>query len=246
MSSLNALRRHLKRVSRPARAKTNAGFFKTGKGEYGEGDVFCGVTMPDIRKIAKQYSGLSLTDLRRLLASKIHEERLLALIILVQRFQTDLNRQSVIYRFYLSQTRRINNWDLVDASAPRIVGEYLNARQRGVLTRLAKSKILWERRIAIVSTFRFIQEGDLRDTFRIAESLLHDPHDLIHKASGWMLREAGKKDVLALRAFLDRHAACMPRTMLRYAVERLPERERKAVLHRSAHSRRAPKRGAPR
>lgn len=225
--SLAAARRDLKRVATPARAKSNAWFFKTGKGEYGEGDQFIGVTMPDIRIVAATHANLSATDIKRLLASKIHEERMLALIILTKQYPS---HPADVYRLYLSNTKRINNWDLVDVSAPRIVGTYLLTRPRAALDRLARSTHLWERRIAIVSTLAFIQKGELDDTFRICERLMNDRHDLMHKACGWMLREAGKKNVIALRRFLDRHASRMPRTMLRYAIERLPQRERRRYL----------------
>jgi 3-methyladenine DNA glycosylase AlkD len=225
--SLTSIRRELKRVATPARAKTNAWFFKTGKGQYGEGDRFIGVTVPQLRTIAKTYRDASLSDLKKLLDSTIHEERLLAVIILTIQFPHEPN---AIYRFYLQQTKRINNWDLVDASAPNIVGAYLLTRPRTVLDRLAQSKYLWEKRIAIVSTLAMIRNGELDDTFRICTRLMDDSHDLIHKACGWMLREAGKKDVTALHRFLKIHAPRMPRTMLRYAIERLPKATRQRYL----------------
>lgn len=222
--SLAALRRDLKRVSTPARAKVNAWFFKTGKGEYGEGDVFMGISMPDLRMVVKKYHDLPLRDVERLLASTIHEERMAGLVILTQQYARNPDS---IYRFYLSHTDRISNWDLVDVSAPNIVGEHLLTRPRAILNRLAHSKNLWERRIAIVSTLRLIRNGELDDAFRIAKILLTDRHDLTHKATGWMLREAGKKDLLALRRFLRLHAGHMPRMMLRYAIERMVRAEQK-------------------
>jgi 3-methyladenine DNA glycosylase AlkD len=225
--SLAALRRDLERVATPARAKTNAWFFKTGKGQYGEGDQFIGITVPELRKIAKQYSNLALPGIHNLLASKIHEERLCALLILIYRFK---RKPDEVYRFYLARTSRINNWDLVDVSAPNIVGAYLLTRPRKALDHLARSKLLWDRRIAIVSTLAFIRNGELEDTFRITEILMDDQHDLIQKACGWMLRETGKKDVDALQHFLKFHAAHMPRTTLRYAIERLSPAKRARYL----------------
>lgn len=228
MTPLARLRANLKRVATPARAEVSQRFFKTGKGEYGEGDVFIGVTVPACRVIAKKYADLSLADIKRLLASKIHEERLMALIILTEQYRK--NPSEALYRFYLAQTKHINNWDLVDTSAYRIVGEHLLHRSRAILDRLARSRNMWERRIAIVSTFRFMQQREVSDTFRIAKKLLQDPHDLMHKATCWMLREAGKKDLTALRHFLQMYAGRMPRTMLRYAIERMSPTERQKWL----------------
>jgi 3-methyladenine DNA glycosylase AlkD len=227
MPALAAARRDLKRVSTLARAKTNAWFFKTGKGEYGEGDRFIGVTVPQTRAIAQKYPDLPLSDVARLLASKIHEERLLGVIILTKQYA---GHPTEIYRFYLAHAARINNWDLVDASAPNIVGTHLLNRSRSILDRLARSRNLWERRIAIVATWTFIRHGQLDDTFRITEQLMGDTHDLIHKACGWMLREAGKKDEKVLKRFLDQYVARMPRTMLRYAIERLPKPAQRRYL----------------
>ena len=207
-------------------------FFKTGKGQYGEGDVFIGVTVPHQRKIAKQFSALPLSESQKLLASKIHEHRLTALTILVSQYKKgDAKVQETIFRFYLKNISRVNNWDLVDCSCRDIVGDHLQKGDRKLLYRLAKSKNLWERRIAIVSTWAYIRRGELKDTFAIAEVLLNDTHDLIHKAVGWMLREAGKRDEKALHAFLSTHVKAMPRTALRYAIERFPESVRKAYLH---------------
>jgi len=217
----------------PARARILQGFFKTGPGEYGEGDVFLGITVPELRKIAKVYGQLPRSEIQKLLYSPIHEARVLALMILVLHFLREDGRgQDSIYRFYLRLTARINNWDLVDLSAPTIVGAYLAQRDKRPLLRLTKSKNLWERRIAILATFYFIRAGEFGWTLRLAQQLLHDPHELIHKAVGWMLREVGKRDQAALRMFLDRHHPGMPRVMLRYAIERLPERIRKHYLTR--------------
>ncbi len=206
-------------------------FFKTGPGEYGEGDVFLGVRVPAIRRVARLCGGLSLGEIRALLHSRYHEERLLALLTMVRRFEKgdDALRQR-LFGFYLRETRFINNWDLVDLSAPQIVGGWLSRRDRSVLRTLAASADLWERRIAVLATFAFIRAGEFGETLALCERLISDPHDLMHKACGWMLREVGKRSVETLRRFLRAHAGRLPRTMLRYAIERLPEPERKAWL----------------
>lgn len=225
------LREELQKRIVPGRAETLVRFFKTGPGEYGEGDRFLGIDMPGIRAVVKRDDGKS--DVRGLLHSPWHEERLLALLILVRRFQSgNTTAKKAVFDFYLSETSWINNWDLVDVSAYHIVGAWLLDRPRPILRRLASSESLWERRIAIVSTWAFIRTGDLAETFRLAEKLLGDPEDLMHKACGWMLREAGKRDVAALERFLDAHVSEMPRTMLRYAIEKLPEKRRKQYLAR--------------
>jgi 3-methyladenine DNA glycosylase AlkD len=205
------------------RAKFHLRFFKTAPGEYGEGDRFLGIRVPDLRRVAREFRSLSLKDVEKLLASRWHEERLLALVILVDQYErgSDAEREA-IYRLYLASTDRINNWDLVDASAPQIVGAHLLHRDRRVLYRLAKSRSVWERRIAIIATARFIRSGQFDDTFAIVAGLLDDEHDLIHKAAGWMLREIGKRNREAEERFLRKHASRMPRTMLRYAIERFP------------------------
>ncbi len=200
------------------RAIVSSRFFKTGKLEYGEGDFFLGVTVPDSRKIAKKYASISLTDVQELLSSRIHEERLTALLILSQKYKT--NKKEIV-DFYLKNLLYVNNWDLVDTSAYKLLGDYLLTQHRSVLYELVRSANVWERRIAIVSTFAFIRVGDFSDTVRICELLLGDKHDLIQKACGWMLREVGKKDEGTLIRFLDKNYRWMPRTMLRYAVERL-------------------------
>lgn len=221
----------LKRLADPRKAKILRGFFKTGPGEYGEGDVFLGITVPVLRQVAKQYRDLSLSEIRKLIRSAIHEERLLALILMVNRFDRAAEpERGALFRCYLASTRFINNWDLVDLSAPNIVGAYLLERDRGILARLARSRNLWERRIAMVATHAFIRRKEFGDTFRVARILLRDRHDLIHKATGWMLREVGKRDAAAEEAFLRRHGRVMPRTMLRYAIERFPETCRRRYL----------------
>jgi 3-methyladenine DNA glycosylase AlkD len=224
---------HLRSLANPDHAKTLSWFFKTGPGQYGEGDVFAGLKVPALRQLAKEYRTLPLAEVECLLHSKIHEERLLSLIILVsQAAKADDATRKAIYELYLANTKWINNWDLVDLSAPQVVGVYLERRNRKKLYQLAKSKSLWERRISIVSTFHFIRQKDFGDTLSIAETLLDDREDLIHKASGWMLREVGKRDLPILEGFLDQHFRDMPRTMLRYSIERFPEVKRLGYLKR--------------
>lgn len=205
-------------------------FFKTGVGEYGEGDVLIGVRVPGCRRVARAHRDLSLDGAVELLASAVHEERLVALLIMVERYRRDPASHESVYDSYLANTGRIDNWDLVDVSCRDIVGLHLLERSRAPLRELAGSGSVWERRIAIVSTYAFIREGQLDDTFAIAELLLDDRHDLIHKATGWMLREAGKRDEPRLIAWLDEQAATMPRTMLRYAIERLGEPDRRRLM----------------
>lgn len=231
MTSLTSLKQALNDQADPIRAKHSQRFFKTGPGEYGEGDKFLGITNPVLRTVAKRYRDLNLDDIETLLNNKIHEYRLIALFILVDQFRRAEHAQrQQIYKFYLKNAKQVNNWDLVDSSAHKIVGWYLEDKDRAILYKLAKSKNLWERRISIIATFWFTRLGQLDDAIKIAELLLTDDHDLIHKAVGWMLREVGKKDIGVLRNFLDEHAAEMPRTMLRYAIEKLPEKERRAYL----------------
>ncbi len=209
-------------------------FFKTGKGEYGEGDRFLGIRVPVLRQHVRQYRDVELEEVIELLTSKFHEERLFALLLLVEKFKRGNDRdRSWIYRRYLASTPYINNWDLVDSSADKIVGVYLEPRSRRPLYKLAKSKLLWERRIAIIATFHFIRQYDFIDTLALCELLLHDKEDLIHKAAGWMLREIGKRDIGAEKLFLDRFHKLMPRTMLRYAIERFHEADRRAYLEGS-------------
>ena len=228
---LDRIRQHLHALASPATAAISQSYFKTGPGEYGEGDRFIGIRVPVLRNLAREFGGISLAELLELLRSPIHEERLLALVILANKFeQAEAAEQGRIYRLYLKHARFINNWDLVDISAPQIVGGHLEARPRAVLFRLARSGMLWERRIAVLATLHYIRRGDHAATLRLARMLLRDPHDLMHKAVGWMLREVGKRDVAVLRAFLQQHAGQMPRTMLRYAIEKFSARERQRYL----------------
>jgi 3-methyladenine DNA glycosylase AlkD len=226
-----ALERELAAATDPKRAEVSAWFFKTRKGEYGEGDRFIGITVPLQRKIARRYRGLSFADIARLLASRTHEHRFVALAILVAQYEqaTDSEREQIV-QFYLEHTDRINNWDLVDASAPYIIGEQIRTRSRDLLERLAASGNLWERRIAIISTLALIKQGEIEDTFRISEKLLHDSHDLIQKAVDWALRETGKVSRPALLEFLREHYASMSRTTLRYAIEHFSPEQRKRML----------------
>ena len=208
-------------------------FFKTGKGQYGEGDKFLGVVVPNTRQVAKQHKHEPFGVMAALLQSEWHECRLCALLMLVERFKkSDEKGKKEIYDFYLSQTGRINNWDLVDLSAPGIVGEYLKDKLRKDLYRLADSPLLWDQRIAVVSTYTLIKNGDFIDILALSERLLHHKHDLMQKAVGWMLREMGKRDKDLLVQFLEKHFRTMPRTMLRYAIEKFPEEERKEFMKR--------------
>ena len=234
-SIARAAQQRLREFADPKQAAILARFFKTGPGQYGEGDRFIGIKVPVTRKVAREFKNLPLAEIECLLRSEIHEERLLALVILAGQFEKgDDDARRLIYDAYLANTGRINNWDLVDLSAPQIVGGYLETRSRKPLDRLAKSASLWERRISILATFWFIRRGDFADALRIAKDLLGDREDLIHKAVGWMLREVGKRDAAVLEAFLDNHCRRMPRTMLRYAIERLPEKKRQAYLSGTA------------
>jgi len=227
--------RELKALAKPSRAFESQRFFKTGIGQYGEGDVFLGLTVPEVRVIARKYKNLSLSEIEELTKSPFHEFRLCGLIILNLQFQgtKDFKIQKKIFDFYLRQAKaqRINNWDLVDVSAP-IIGKYLTeeADPYPLLMKLARSKSLWERRISIIFTFAFIRAEELDPTIEISKALIKDEHDLIHKAVGWMLREAGKRDGRLLREFLNENASQMPRTMLRYSIEKFPEAERERWL----------------
>jgi len=225
----------LKKLANPTKAVGVARFFKTGKGEYGEGDVFLGIAVPQIRIVAKQCKDLSLKEIEKLLQSKIHEERLLGLIILVNQFKkADEDKQKQIFDLYLSNTKYINNWDLVDCSAEYIIGGYLVNRSKTILKKLAQSTSIWKKRIAIMATFQFIKQKQHEHTFIIAKILLKDDRDLIHKAVGWMLREVGKRISEAIEeTFLQQHYQQMPRTMLRYAIERFEEKKRKKYLNGS-------------
>lgn len=240
MSTLASLRRDLTRLTNPPKAAFLQGFFKTGPGQYAEGDRFRGITVPELRKLAKAHREASFDDAATLLESPWHEDRLIALFLLIDRYAAGTPAaRHAIHRLYLSRIAdSVNNWDLVDSSAPQLVGFHLaeygsGARGDGdtsLLDKLAREKNLWRRRVAIVSTLHFIRKQRFGETLRISEALLGDREDLIHKATGWMLREMGKKDVAPLRAFLERHAATMPRTMLRYAIEKFPEKTRREYL----------------
>jgi len=226
-----SIRKELRRLADREIAEHSQRFFKTGKGQYGEGDRFLGIRVPALRKIARQYREVSVEEACRLLESPFHEERLLALFLLVGLFsKADDERRRAIYELYLANTRFINNWDLVDCSAEHVVGAYLRQRDRQPLYDLAASNSLWARRISIMSTFHFIKHGEFADTLRIAEILLADKEDLIHKAVGWMLREVGKRDAGTEEEFLKKHCRQMPRTMLRYAIEKFPALKRQRYL----------------
>ena len=232
MNTVDIIRKEIKRLADPEKAKIQQRFFKTGPGQYGEGDVFWGITVPVIRKLVRRHRDISIAEASELLRSPVHEERLLALLILVEKARRgdDATRKR-IYGLYLKNTRFINNWDLVDLSAEHIVGAYLDGADRGPLFRLARSGSLWERRIAILATFHDIRRGIPDHTLALADVLVGDRHDLIHKAVGWMLREVGKRcSADTLRDFLRPRYRSMPRTMLRYAIERFPEEERKGYL----------------
>lgn len=229
--TVKAIQQTLRQMANPEIAAHSLRFFKTGKGQYGEGDVFLGIRVPDLRKTARSFNGAPLSVCAGLLASPYHEERLFALILMVDRFlKAGADDQAAIYHLYRDHVRCVNNWDLVDLSAPGIVGGYFAGRDTGPLVDLAKSPVLWERRISMVATFGFIRRGDLGLTFRIAEILLNDHEDLIRKAVGWMLRETGKREPAALEAFLKPRYNIMPRTMLRYAIEKLDTETRQGYL----------------
>ena len=224
---INNLRSDLKKSSNKNKAKVLQRFFKTGKGEYGEGDIFIGVTVPNIRNTAKKYYNIDFNNIKELLSSKIHEERLCAVLILVENFK---NNDKEIFDFYINNLKFVNNWDLVDLSADKIMGRYLFDKPKDLLFKLARSNNLWERRISIISTFYFIKNNDFEDTLNISELLLKDKEDLIHKAIGWMLREIGKRDLKIEEEFLRKHYKKMPRTMLRYSIEKFDEKKRKDYL----------------
>ncbi len=230
---LNTLKKELQEASNLKQAELLQRFFKTGKGQYGEGDIFLGIKVPVQRKVAKKYTELNLSEIQELLNNKIHEYRLVALLILIDKFKKakkDGFKKKQIFEFYLKNTRNINNWDLVDLSAPNIVGEFIQKENADILKELAKSENLWERRISIISTATFIKKRNFGETLVIADLLIQDSHDLIHKAVGWMLREVGKKNQNVLELFLLPRYKTMPRTMLRYAIEKFPEEKRKKYL----------------
>jgi len=230
----NTIIRELKKLANPIKVKVFLKFFKTGKGQYGEGDKFLGLTVPQVRQIAKQFAAqTTLDDIHKLLQNSYHEVRLLALIIMTYQYhKLEENAKYTYYRFYLDHSHRINNWDLVDLSAPKIAGAWLlkNKADRVILDQLVKSSNLWRRRIAVLTTYPMIKAGEFAEILDLAQKLLTDKQDLMHKAVGWMLREAGKKDLGVLVRFLDQNATQMPRTMLRYAIEKLPEKTRRMYL----------------
>ena len=236
---LNQIKSDLSQLSNPEQATKLSRFFKTGKGQYGEGDIFLGIPVPKQRKVAKKYFNLPLNDLQELLKSEIHEHRLTALLILLAKYEKkDNSSKDEIFSFYLKNTENINNWDLVDLTAPKIVGDYLFNKEKSILFKLAKSNNLWERRIAVLSTFGFIRKNSFKDALSIAELLLHDKHDLIHKAVGWMLREIGKRDQEIEEQFLRKYNVQMPRVMLRYAIEKFDKKKRKFYLIQRSHQKR--------
>ncbi|MEI6587429.1 MAG: DNA alkylation repair protein [Candidatus Moraniibacteriota bacterium] len=222
----------LEKLKNPAKAKILAGFFKTGKGEYGEGDIFWGIVVPKQRIVARKYfQEVNFVDLQYLLRQKVHELRFMAIAILVMKYQNgDLKERGRIASFYLRNLKRVNNWDLVDLSAPQILGDYFFEKDKAALYKLIGSENIWVRRVAMLSTFGFIKKGDFADALKIARFLLFDEHDLIHKAVGWMLREIGKRDRKVEVAFLDKFAPRMPRTTLRYAIEKFDQKEREKYL----------------
>ena len=225
------IQKRLKKLGNKKYAAISQRFFKTGPGEYGEGDVFIGIRVPVLRKLVKEYSELSVEHAAVLLRSQIHEERLFALLLLVRLFSKgDDVRRTIIYDTYLENTAFVNNWDLVDSSAEHIVGAYLMDRSKAVLYRLAESEDMWERRISIISTFHFIKRHEFSETLKVLKMLLFDRQDLIHKATGWMLREIGKRQLQTEESFLKVHYKKMPRTMLRYAIEKFPEQKRQRYL----------------
>ncbi len=229
---LSRAERAIQKARNPKKALVLQRFFKTRPGEYGAGDVFLGLTVPVSRKIARTYRALSFTDIHTLLASPVHEKRLIALLILVDRYQHgDAQMQKTVFDFYLKHIARVNNWDLVDTSADKIIGAQLFKSSSAPLLTFARSKNIWERRIAILSTFYFIRQNIFEPTIAIVEFLLQDTHDLIHKACGWMLREVGKRDKSAVLDFLREHKDHMPRTMLRYAIERFTPAEKKRLMY---------------
>lgn len=230
------IKKALNSLANPNKALLLKRYFKTGKGQYGYGDKFLGITVPQQRKIAKQYQDIELVELEKLLSSKIHEHRFTALEILIFKYEkSNLKDKAKLVSFYLKNKKYINNWDLVDTSAPYILGSYLLDKDRSILYKLADSKNIWERRVAIVSTFAFIRNNDFKDSLDLSKKFLSDKHDLIHKATGWMLREIGKRSVYTLEDFLNNYSEIMPRMMLGYAIERLPEEKRK-FYRRKGHT----------
>jgi 3-methyladenine DNA glycosylase AlkD len=230
---LSQLKKDLNKLKNRQKATVLKRFFKTGKGEYGEGDIFLGIIVPKQREISKKYADIDLEYLQKLLSSKIHEYRLVSLLILVQKYKkaADLEKKKIV-DFYLKNTKNINNWDLVDLSAHKILGEYYLKKNKKILYKLAQSKNIWERRIAVITTFEFIRNNQFAESLKIAEMLMSDQHDLIHKAVGWMLREIGKRNQKIEEKFLMKYYKNMPRTMLRYAIERFSDKKREYYMKR--------------
>jgi len=234
-TTIEHLKQTLKSHACPQAASQLRRFFKTGKGEYSEHEQFLGIKVPTLRQFAKRYQHLSLTELGTVISSPLHEERFLALLILINQYKTSNHKktQKTLYQFYINNKQFVNNWDLVDLSAPAIIGVHLYNKNRSLLKKLAQQNNLWDRRIAIVATWHFIRHDDFDDTLELAHLLLTDEEDLIHKAVGWMLREVGKRNQDLLEQFITRHYDALPRTTLRYAIERFPENQRKKMLKRT-------------
>ena len=230
---LKKIKEDLEKAANPEKVEIYQRFFKTGKGEYGEGDIFIGLTVPKQREIAKKYIGLDLEDVKKLLSDKVHEYRLTGFLILVYKFEkADEKEKNNIVEFYLKNIKSANNWDLIDCVADKILGNYLIDKDKKILYDLAKTDNLWKKRIAIISTFEFIKNNQFEDTLKISEILLKDKHDLIHKAVGWMLREVGKRDMKTEEAFLKKYYKTMPRTMLRYAIEKFDSKKKAFYMNR--------------
>ncbi len=233
MAQLTAPQIELRKFATQSRAEVQQRFFKTGPGEYGHGDIFIGVTVPDTRAVCKKFSNIELSEIEKILKSEIHEDRLLGLLFVVQKYQKARaqSEKLKILNFYLKNKDRINNWDLVDVTVHKIVGEFaLEFDQQKIIQKLSKSKRHWDKRMAVISTYAFIRKGKVNLTYSLAEKFLNETEDLMHKATGWMLREAGKKNPNRLRDFLKKHGKKMPRTMLRYSIEKFSEAERKKIL----------------
>lgn len=228
---MTQIEKDLRKVADREKIPIYQNFFKTGKGEYGEGDIFLGVTVPNTREVAVKHKDISLSVVLKSLNSRYHEERLCSLLILVQKYEKgDEKTKKEVVNFYLKNTKKVNGWDLVDLSSYKILGDWLLDKDRKILYKLAKSKNLWEKRIAMITTLAFIKQGEVKDTIKISDILMKDSHDLIHKAVGWMLREAHKKEPKKLEAYIRKNKLKMPRTMLRYAIERYPKKLRKEMM----------------
>ncbi len=231
MTNLQSIKKDIKKLANKKKKGVYQKFFKTGKGDYGEGDVFLGLTTPQSKDIARKYSDLTLKDIQILLNSKVHEHRSIALMILILQYKKEgEKKRKSIFNFYMKNYNNINNWDLVDYSAHKIAGSYLIDKNKKILYDFAKSNHLWKKRIAMITCMHFIKNNEFVDTLKIARILLHDKHDLIHKAVGWMLRELGKKDQALEEKYLKKYYKVMPRTMLRYAIERFDEKKRQRYL----------------